>query len=235
MSPPLLLVPGMLTDERVWRHVVPLLPSDWQIRIANVLTQDNIKDMALDAWKVLQDLDQEQAVIVAGFSLGGYVIMEMLSQPLRRIHAIALLSTSILPESAESRVNREKTIAAMQANFPKVVEGILKYNTHEASDKILEELREMQLTIGCEVAVRQMKAAIGRNDHRVKLANLTLPTALMCGEYDRVTPPDLTRQIQECMPHASLTLAPTGHMLPVQQPEVVAQCLQSLWDSTLTS
>ena len=233
MNPVLLLIPGMLNNASVWQHVLPLLPSDWSVRIANVLTQDSMASMAHDAWKLLDDLEDAQVLIIAGFSLGGYVALEMLTNPKRQVHAAALLSTSVLPESSESRAVREKTMAAMQKDFPKVIEGILKFSTHEASDAVLDELRKMQLAIGCEAALRQTHAIMGRSDHRAKLSTLTLPIALMCGEYDRVTPPELTRQSQACIPHASITWVPTGHMLPVQQPLAVAQCLSSLWESSL--
>jgi hypothetical protein len=106
----------------------------------------------------------------------------MLTNPKRQVHAAALISTSVLPESNESRANREKTIAAMQTNFPKVVEGILKFSTHEASDAELDALRKMQLAIGCEAAVRQTHAIMGRSDHRAKLSTLTLPLASMVDE-----------------------------------------------------
>lgn len=235
MKPALLLIPGMLNDASVWQHVLPLLPPTWTVRIADVLTQDSIADMAADAWKLMADLDADQPLIVAGFSMGGYVAIDMLAHDPGRIHAAALLSTSVLPETQESSVTREKTIAAMQANFPKVVDGILKFNTHEAPQAVIDELREMQLKIGSEKAVRQIKALMGRTDHRAKLSTLRLPVALMCGEHDRVTPPELTRHIQACMPHASTTWVPTGHMLPVQTPAAVSQCLVSLWESTLSS
>lgn len=235
MKPALLLIPGMLNDASIWQHVLPLLPTGWTVRIANVLTQDSIKGMAEDAWQLIADLDKDQPLIVAGYSMGGYVAIDMLANDTGRIHAAALLSTSVLPETQESRVTREKTIAAMQANFPKVIEGILKFSTHEASQAVLDELRAMQLNIGSENAVRQIQALMGRSDHRAKLSTLRLPVALMCGEHDRVTPPDLTRHIQACMPHASTTWVPTGHMLPVQTPDAVSQCLASLWESTLSA
>lgn len=235
MKPALLLIPGMLNDASIWQHVLPLLPTGWTIRIANVLTQDSIKGMAEDAWQLIADLDKDQPLIVAGYSMGGYVAIDMLANDTGRIHAAALLSTSVLPETQESRVTREKTIAAMQANFPKVIEGILKFSTHDASQAVVDELRAMQLKIGSENAVRQIQALMGRSDHRAKLSTLRLPVALMCGEHDRVTPPDLTRHIQACMPHASTTWVPTGHMLPVQTPDAVSQCLASLWESTLSA
>jgi pimeloyl-ACP methyl ester carboxylesterase len=229
MKPVLLLIPGMLNDASVWDDVLPCLPSSWTVRIANVQTQQSITEMAHDAWQMLEDIPLNAPVMVAGFSLGGYVAIEMLAQQPRPLSAAALLSTSALPESEESRAVREKTMLAMQTNFPKVVEGIVKFGTHEASDAVQERLRQMLLSVGCETALRQTRAIMGRADHREALSGLSLPVALLCGEHDRVTPPQLTQQLAQCIAHAQTCIIPqSGHMLPVQQAPAVAKVLASL-------
>ena len=229
MKPVLLLIPGMLNDASVWDDVLPCLPGGWTVRIANVHTQESIAEMAHDAWRLLEDIPVNAPVMVAGFSLGGYVAIEMLAQQPRPLSAAALLSTSALPESEESRAVREKTMLAMQTNFPKVVEGIVKFGTHEASEAVQERLRQMLLSVGCETALRQTRAIMGRADHREALSRLSLPVALLCGEHDRVTPPQLTQQLAQCIAHAQTCIIPqSGHMLPVQQAPAVAKVLASL-------
>ena len=230
MKPVLLLIPGMLNDASVWDDVLPCLPGDWTVRIANVQTQESIAEMARDAWQQLDDVPLSTPVMVTGFSLGGYVAIEMLAHPQRPLSAAALLSTSPLPESDDSRTVREKTMSAMQANFPKVVDGIVKFGTHEASEAVQERLRQMLLSVGCETALRQTRAIMGRADHREALSRLSLPVALLCGEHDRVTPPQLTHQLAQCIPHAQTCIVPkSGHMLPVQQAPAVAKVLASLF------
>jgi pimeloyl-ACP methyl ester carboxylesterase len=118
----------------------------------------------------------------------------------------------------------------MQANFPKVVEGIVKFGTHEASEAVQERLRQMLLSVGCETALRQTLAIMGRADHREALSRLSFPVALLCGEHDRVTPLQLTQQLAQCIPHAQTCIIPqSGHMLPVQQGPAVARVLASLF------
>jgi len=229
MKPVLLLIPGMLNDASVWDDVLPCLPGNWTVRIANVQTQESIAEMARDAWQQLDDVPLSTPVMVTGFSLGGYVAIEMLAHPQRPLSAAALLSTSPLPESDDSRTVREKTMSAMQANFPKVVDGIVKFGTHEASEAVQERLRQMLLSVGCETALRQTRAIMGRADHREALSRLSLPVALLCGEHDRVTPQQLTHQLAQCIPHAQTSIVPqSGHMLPVQQAPAVAKVLASL-------
>lgn len=229
MTPVVLLIPGMLNDASVWDDVLPYLPDSWTVRIVNLQTQESIAEMARDAWQLLGDIPPNVPVMVAGFSLGGYVAIEMMAQLQRPLSAAALLSTSPLPESEESRAVREKTMLAMQANFPKVVDGIVKFGTHEASELVQERLRQMLLSVGCETALRQTRAIMGRADHRKALSHLSLPVALLCGEHDRVTPPQLTHQLAQCIPHAQTFIIPqSGHMLPVQQAAAVAKALASL-------
>ena len=229
MKPVMLLIPGMLNDASIWDDVLPCLPDDWTVRIANVQTQESIAEMARDAWQQLDDVPLSTPVMLTGFSLGGYVAIEMLAHPQRPLSAAALLSTSPLPESDDSRTVREKTMSAMQANFPKVVDGIVKFGTHEASEAVQERLRQMLLSVGCETALRQTRAIMGRADHREALSRLSLPVALLCGEHDRVTPPQLTHQLAQCIPHAQTCIIPqSGHMLPVQQAPAVAKVLASL-------
>jgi pimeloyl-ACP methyl ester carboxylesterase len=229
MKPVILLIPGMLNDASVWDDVLPYLPDSWTVRIANLQTQESITEMAHDAWQLLEDIPANVPAMVTGFSLGGYVAIEMMAHLQRPLSAVALLSTSPLPESEESRAVREKTMLAMQANFPKVVEGIVKFGTHEASESVQERLRQMLLSVGCETALRQTRAIMGRADHREALSRLSLPVALLCGEHDRVTPPQLTHQLARCISHAQTFIIPqSGHMLPVQQAAAVAKALASL-------
>ena len=229
MKPVMLLIPGMLNDASIWDDVLPCLQGDWTVRIANVQTQESIAEMARDAWQQLDDVPLSTPVMLTGFSLGGYVAIEMLAHPQRPLSAAALLSTSPLPESDDSRTVREKTMSAMQANFPKVVDGIVKFGTHEASEAVQERLRQMLLSVGCETALRQTRAIMGRADHREALSRLSLPVVLLCGEHDRVTPPQLTHQLAQCSPHAQTCIIPqSGHMLPVQQAPAVTKVLASL-------
>jgi pimeloyl-ACP methyl ester carboxylesterase len=87
----------------------------------------------------------------------------------------------------------------------------------------------MLLSVGCETALRQTRAIMGRADHREALSRLSLPVALLCGEHDRVTPPQLTQQLAQCISHAQTCIIPqSGHMFPLQQAPEVAKVLASV-------
>jgi pimeloyl-ACP methyl ester carboxylesterase len=229
MKPVIILVPGMLNDERIWSQVAAQLDDVAQVRVAHVLTQSSLTEMARDAWRLVDSSPVDTPLVLAGFSMGGYVVMEMLSQMARPLQGVAFLSTSSRPESPEGMVVRQKTIEAMQTDFPKVVEGILKWSTYRANEALTQDLRQMMLDLGSEVAIRQTRAIMARKDHRALLAGLSCPVRLLCGQSDRVTPPELIQELSSLIPHAPCQIVEdSGHMLPREQADLVAHHLRQM-------
>lgn len=233
MKPVLLLIPGMLNDAQVWSDVIAALAKQADVRVAEVLSQSSIADMRRDAWARLQDVPARTPVVLAGFSMGGYVAIDMLAHAGRRVAGLALLSSSGLPESSEGLVNREKSLKAMQGDFATFVEGVLKWSTHSASPALANTLRQMMLDIGSDTAQRQVRAIMGRSDHRALLQTLALPVRILCGQHDRVTPPALSETLANLIPDAHLhRIEHAGHMLPCEQPGAVVEVLKELLNAT---
>ncbi|MCJ0764787.1 alpha/beta fold hydrolase [Variovorax terrae] len=232
MKPVLLLIPGMLNTAEVWAGVAEHLGDAAELRIATVQTQDSIAQMARDAWALLADVPAGVPLVLCGFSMGGYVALEMMASPDRPVSALALLDTSARPESAEGAAMREKTIAAIGRDFSKVVDGVAQFATHAASREdaaLMARLREVMLGIGSEAAIRQNRAILGRADHRARLAQLNVPTLVMCGRDDKVTPPALSQELAALIPGARLEwIENAGHMAPMEQPARVAALLATL-------
>lgn len=233
MKPVLLLVPGMLNDGRIWSEVTGRLGDVADVRVADVTTQNSLADMAQDAWRLVDANLLGAPLVLAGFSMGGYVVMEMLSQMFSQmphpLHGVAFLSTSPRPESPDGMAVRQKTIEAMHTDFPKTVEGIVPWSTYKPSDILTQDLRQMMLDLGSEVAIRQTQAIMARRDHRAMLARLTGPVRLLCGQRDRVTPPELTQELSSLIPHAACQIVEnSGHMLPRENADQVAHHLRHM-------
>ena len=229
MQATILLIPGMLNDPSIWDDVRPLLTPWSQVRVLDVLPHDDLPSMAHAGWQLLADVPAQAPLLLAGFSMGGYVAQEMLALAPRALQGLLLLSTQAQPESPQSLEGRQKAIAAMQADFARTVEGVLKYSMHAPQPEQIERMRRMMLAIGPERAVAQLRAIAQRRDHRALLAGSTLPMRIVCGEEDRVTPMAMSEDIARCAPQAPLTRLPgIGHMVPLQQPQAVADALRGL-------
>lgn len=231
MKPVWLLIPGMLNDHRVWQDVAAGLQSQAEVRIAEVLTQSSIPDMARDAWALLADVAPDVPVHLAGFSMGGYVAIEMMSQPARALQGLALIDTAGRGETQSSRAQREKAVRALEGDFPKTLEGLLQWNTHEASPALLERMRQMMLDVGAQTAVRQIRAISQRQEHRQVLERLDLPVQVLCGRHDRVTPLERSEELASWIAGARVeVIEGAGHMLPMEQPQAVVSALLALMD-----
>ena len=232
MKPTLLLIPGMFNTADIWQPVVERLGTQVDVSIADLLTQDSIGAMAQDAWRLVADLPPGTPLVVAGFSMGGYVAIELLEAHRERVHAVAFIDTSARVETADSIVVREKTVAALERNFTKAVDGTITFGLHPINhhDTALRDgMRRMMHAVGAPAAIRQIRALIARADHRDMLSRLSIPALVVCGSEDKVVPSEWSRELASLIPGARLEqIENAGHMTPLEQPALLAQLLLSL-------
>ena len=88
-----------------------------------------------------------------------------------------------------------------------------------------EQARRLGLRLAGEPVqqlVRQNRALMVRPDARSHLPALRCPVLVMCGDDDRLTPPECSREIAALIPQAELVwVAQCGHMLTMERPELV--------------
>ena len=235
MKPVLLLVPGMFNTSAIWRPVQEALSTHAgapEVRIADVSTQDSIAAMAEDAWRLVSDLPAGTPLVVCGFSMGGYVAIELLAAHRARIQAVALVDSAANIETPESTLVREKTIAALERNFERTVEGIIPFSLHPDSRSntvLVDGMRRMMHAVGAPTAIRQTRAIIARSDHCAMLAQLAIPVLVACGRADQVTPPAQSQELARLVPGARLAwIEQAGHQTPLEQPAQLAQLLLAL-------
>lgn len=234
MKPALVLLHGLLNDERVWAPVASRLRGRADIHIPNLRRQDSMAQMSADAWAELTEVPADVPVVLAGFSMGGYVAQQMLADAPRRVAALALVDTSTRPEAADNIPVREALIAGLRSDFGATALTLLRRGVHA------DRLSDVMLMLGCQhimrdvgadAAIGQVRAIIGRADHRAMLAQLELPTLVLCGRVDQITPLALSREAAALIPGARLhILEDVGHWAPMERPEEVADQLGRLLD-----
>jgi len=82
--------------------------------------------------------------------------------------------------------------------------------------------------VGQAAFLRQQAAIVARPDSRADLPGIAVPTLLVVGDGDQLTPPDLTREMAGLIPGAALHVIPqSGHLPPMEQPAAVTALLQA--------
>lgn len=219
---PLLLIPGLLCDRRVFAPQIAALGARADAVVADVADGDSIAALASAA------LDRAPArFALCGLSMGGYVCFEILRRAPERVTRLALVSTNAHADGEAAKASRRDLLAlAASGDFPGAVERLLPRLVHpdRLSDPAVAGLfRAMAAATGPAVFERQQRAIMERRDSRGDLARIGCPTLVLCGREDALMPVAGHVEMAAAIPDATLVALPNcGHLATIEQPGPVA-------------
>ena len=220
------MVPGLVSDEDLFREQRDALEADVNVIVSDVSRGASLGDMARDALAVAPE-----RFAVAGLSMGGYVVWEILRQARERVIAVALLDTSARPETPEQTARRRALMAlADGGDFAVVLDQLWPFEV--APSRLADaELRArsdaMFRRSGPEVFVRQQEAIMARADSRPDLARIDVPALVLCGRDDAITPLDGSEEMAAGIAGAELVvLDDCGHLSTWERPAEVTTALR---------
>jgi pimeloyl-ACP methyl ester carboxylesterase len=228
MAETLVLIPGLACTSRLFEPQVAALGSERPILVADHTQDDSIPAIAA---RILREAPERFAV--AGLSMGGYIALEVMRQAPERVARLALLDTSARPDSVEASQDRERLIALAQAGrFEDIHSKLwprLVHPERQADQDLQDVVLGMMRETGADTYIRQQRAIMARVDSRPNLSGIEVPTLVLVGEGDAITPPQIAREMAEMVEWASLVVVPeSGHLSTLEQPERVTQALR-LW------
>lgn len=226
MHEPLVLIPGLSCDAGLYGPQWPALAPGRPILVAQ---HDRDESLQAIAARLLEAAPERFAL--CGLSMGGYAAFEVMRQAPQRVTRLALLDTSAKPATPETNAPRAQMIAlAEKGAFDNVT--TLLWQRLVAPSRLSDEplrlsVRAMADRIGADGFVRQQRAIMGRPDSRIGLAAIGIPTLVLVGEEDLITPPSEAQEIVGGIgPQARLVTIPgCGHLSTVEQPEAVTRAL----------
>jgi pimeloyl-ACP methyl ester carboxylesterase len=161
---------------------------------------------------------------VAGHSMGGAITLTLALLAAEKIAGIVLVSTG-----AKLRVHPDiLSLCADQKQFLQAAELITKWSFSENVDKqvqaaALKRLEEVKASV-----VHTDFSACDQFDLMGKVGLINVPTVVICGDEDRLTPVKYSKFLAEQIKGAGLILVPdAGHMVMLEKPEPVADAIRS--------
>lgn len=223
---PIVLIPGLLCTAEVFAPQIPALWPYGPVTVASTLEGDSIAAMAA---AILASAPPRFAL--AGFSMGGYLAHEILRRAPERVTRLALLSTSARADQPIQVEMRQALLeAATHGDYDTVLANATLNTAHVSlrRDPVFAATkRRMAADIGRAAFARQTAAVIGRPDSRRDLPSIAVPSLVLVGDSDPVTPPEFAREMAEAIPGAKLVIVPEcGHTSPLERPEAVNAALR---------
>lgn len=222
----LILLPGLLCDARLWAHQVRGLADLAQPVVPNLTDHDTVFDLARDTLAAAP-----ARFALAGLSMGGYVAQEIIRQAPERVTRLALLDTSARADSAEQSERRRGLIRlAEMGKFKGVTPRLLPLLIHADrldDEGLTTEIMAMAEAVGQAAFLRQQRAIMGRPDGRADLAAIRVPTLVLCGRQDALTPADLHMEMAASIASARLVMVEhCGHLATLERPDEVTAAMR---------
>ncbi|CTQ49828.1 alpha/beta fold hydrolase [Jannaschia donghaensis] len=225
MTTPLLLLPGMMCDARLFAPQLAAI-HDRAVMVSPIAAADTTQALA----RIVLDAAPPRFAL-AGLSMGGIVAMEVMAIAPERIAGLCLMDTNPKAEHPKIAEAREPQIQAVRdGDLRRVMREEMKPNyladgPHVGA--ILDTCMAMAETMGPVSFVRQSRALQTRADRQDVLASVTVPSLILCGREDTLCPLHRHETMHRLIEGSELVVVEgAGHLPTLEQPEVTTRAVR---------
>lgn len=238
---PLVMLHGFPLDRTLWTHqrialgrrarcIVPDFRGFGESLYAGSASVEQYAD---DVAALLDWIEVEQAV-VCGLSMGGYVAMAMWRRHPERIRGLVLCDTRATADSDETKAARNDLIAMAKADgvapiAAKQLSGMLGKSTHERNPEVVSAMLAMMERQTVAGVVGGLEAMRDRPDAQSTLSSITVPTVIVVGDEDVITPLREAESMLALLPAAARgrveRIPEAGHASCFERPSAVTHVL----------
>ena len=230
---PIILVHGFPLDGTMWDDQVRALSGNHRVIVPDLRghgTSEPISgpysmDMLADDLNGLLDHLNVDEVTLGGFSMGGYVAFAFYRKYKKRVNAMILAGTRPQPDSATAAKGRESMAQRAESEGQDTIAAallprLLTSETLEDRSDIVARVRGMLTKVSIQGMAGDLRAMAARIDSTETLGQITVPSLVIVGEEDTLTPPTDSEMMAREIPDASLQIIPGGgHLVNIENPD----------------
>ncbi len=235
---PLLLVHGFQLDRRIWAEVAPRLgldrtvvsvdlPGFGQSKTDKMFTIPTLADHLV----AFMDAIHHRRFILAGLSMGGYVALDLAGRYADRLAGLVIVDSKADGDNPDQKANRQRMIDLVRSQGSKAIAkemlpNMVAPDTLRIQPHVADQLRQIMEACPAKTIETALAAMRDRPDYNAVLDHLTLPTLILVGEHDVITPPKMASSMANRCKTAEARIIPdAGHMSPMENPAVVARLI----------
>jgi pimeloyl-ACP methyl ester carboxylesterase len=241
-GPAVVLLHAFPYDRTLWRPQVEGLADGYRVVTVDLpgfgrtpvpaggWTVDEAADAVADT---LDGLGLTEPVVVGGLSMGGYVALAVARRHPQRLRGLILADTRAEPDGDEAKAGRAKTMELARAKgaeavFEDAIPKQLCEVTRDGRPAVVAEARQIAGRQSVEGIVAALAALRDRPDARPGLADIRVPTLVLVGEHDAITPLAAAEVLAKGIAGARLEVLPAaGHLSNLETPAVFTSAVRA--------
>jgi 3-oxoadipate enol-lactonase len=229
---PVIFLHGFPFDKTMWHGQIEHLKHAYRLISIDIRgfgkSIDEDSELSIDLFgddliALMNHLCIKKAVL-CGLSMGGYIALNVQQRFPGRAEALILCDTQCKADTSDEKQNRMETIKAVQSDGTTAFnEGFIKKVFHKDSLKhrkdAVKQLRTVVFANTPHIICQGLGALAGRSETCSMLGTINIPTLIICGRDDEVTPPALSEYMHENIKGSMLRiLEEAGHVSNLEQP-----------------
>ncbi len=228
----IIFIHGFPYDHTMWQAQIEAFSEDFYCVAYDVkgLGDSCVGDGQFTMESFVDDLEmllrelRLESPIVCGFSMGGYIALRAIERMEEKFSALILCDTTSKADNNEGKLKRADVIRRINAQglttFTKSFVTNCYGEWYKKEQKEALKKRIAKSTSFNSIGVKgSIFAMISRTDTTEYLSKIALPTLLLCGEHDTITPPSVMKEMAKQIKNATFSLiSNSGHMSVIENP-----------------
>lgn len=229
---PIVFLHGFPFDKTMWEKQIEFLKTSYRLIACDIRGFGKSKDeksllnmdlFADDLIEFMDKLSIDKAVI-CGLSMGGYITLNAAKRFPDRFEALILCDTQCIADTEEIKEKRLKTIAKIEmegvAHFnEEFIKSVFHKDSLTHKKELVEELGSVVFANSQHSIIQGLLALAIREDTCATLEKIRIPTLIICGREDAVTPLEESQYLKEHVLGSTLKIIDdAGHVSNLEQP-----------------
>jgi pimeloyl-ACP methyl ester carboxylesterase len=246
---PVIFIHGFPFDKSSWQPQIKFLKKTHRVIAYDIRgfgkstagkEKQSISLFADDLVKFMDALEINKA-IVCGLSMGGYILLNAVNRYPEKFKAIVLSDTQCIADTPEVKEKRSQTISHIMASGLKdfadgFIKNIFCQETLDTKKETVEKIKSIILSTSPVTVTGTLSALAQRWEMCSSLQEISVPTLILCGKEDKVTPLAQSEFLLQNITHATLhSIDNAGHMSNLEQPDEFNQHLAGFIKSCTNS
>jgi 3-oxoadipate enol-lactonase len=240
----LLLIHAFPLNARMWEPQLAMADRGWRVIAPHLRQFDDgpqdppaatVDDYAGDIVDLLDALHIPEAVI-GGLSMGGYVAFALCRHAARYVQGLVIADSRAEADTPQGAAGRKTMLELVAKEGPPAIADemlpkLVGRTTLAERPDVMKRVRALALSSSTGAISGAIRALMTRPDSTPTLAAIHVPTLIIAGDEDIITPPALSEKMHAGIPGSNLVIIPSaGHVSSIERPEAFNSALANFLD-----